>query len=35
MKCYSLRSVLPAQMRRKFDDPDDAPARGLEIVVAR
>ena len=35
VKCYSLRSVLPAQMRRKFvDDPDDAPARGLAIVVA-
>lgn len=35
MKWYALRSVLPAQMRRKFvDNPDDAPARGLAIVVA-
>ena len=34
-KCYSLRSVLPAQMRRKFiDSPGDAPQRGLAIVVA-
>jgi hypothetical protein len=34
-KCYSLRSVLPAQMRRKFiDSPGDAPHRGLAIVVA-
>jgi len=34
-RCYSLRSVLPAQMRRKFvDAPDDAPQRGFAIVVA-
>ena len=34
-KCYALKSVLPAQMRRKFvDDPKAAAARGLAIVVA-
>jgi len=34
-KCYALRSVLPAQMRRKFvDDPSATAARGFAIVVA-
>jgi hypothetical protein len=34
-KCYALRSVLPAQMRRKFvDDPAATAARGFAIVVA-
>ncbi|CEF98169.1 MAGE protein [Ostreococcus tauri] len=34
-KCFALRSVLPAQMRRKFvDDPKSAPARGFTLVVA-
>ena len=35
VKCYALRSVLPAQMRRKFvDDPSATAARGFAIVVA-
>ena len=34
-KCFALKSVLPAQMRRKFvDDPKASAARGLAIVVA-
>jgi len=35
LKCYALRSVLPAHMRRKFvDKAEEAPERGLAMVVA-
>ena len=35
VKCYALRSVLPAQMRRKYvDKTEDLPERALAMVVS-